>query len=167
MKYSKEGFALQRNETSNYQKLYTVRFDVLTRTTVTPGGENRKGVEIDVKDAKSYFSKFSSLFPWKNHLSKDVNFKFRLKCSSRLDLQSNSEFCILHLTIILLCKCNYGYHNQPGFHTNIFQTEHFSAVKFAMVYEKNIRFIVTQKSPKVIKNSWKDRTGPSPFNLTK
>ena len=32
---------------------------------------------------------------------------------------------------ILLCKLNYGYHNQHIF-INIFQTEHFSAVKFAM-----------------------------------
>ena len=33
--------------------------------------------------------------------------------------------------------------------TNIFQTEHFSAVKFAMGYEKNMSFLVIPKSPKV------------------
>ena len=32
---------------------------------------------------------------------------------------------------------------------NIFQMEHFSAVKFAMGYEKNISYLVTPKSPKV------------------
>ena len=31
---------------------------------------------------------------------------------------------------------------------NIFQTEHFSAVKFAMGYEKNVSFLVIAKSPK-------------------
>ena len=34
---------------------------------------------------------------------------------------------------------------------NIFQMEHFSAVKFAMGYEKNISFLVIAKYPKVRK----------------
>ena len=42
---------------------------------------------------------------------------------------------------------------------NIFQSEHFSAPKFAMGYEKNMSFLVIRKSPKVWKKSWKDRTG--------
>ena len=33
--------------------------------------------------------------------------------------------------------------------TNIFQTEHFSAVKFAMDYEKNMSFLVIPKPPTV------------------
>ena len=40
---------------------------------------------------------------------------------------------------------------------NIFQMEHFSVVKFAMGYEKNMSSLVIPKSPKVWK-SWKDRT---------
>ena len=32
---------------------------------------------------------------------------------------------------------------------NIFQMKHFSAVKFAMGYEKNMSFLVIAKSPKV------------------
>ena len=42
---------------------------------------------------------------------------------------------------------------------NIFQMEHFSAVKFAMGYEKNMSFLVIAKSPKVWKKSWKDGLG--------
>ena len=37
--------------------------------------------------------------------------------------------------------------------TDIFQTEHFSAVKFAMGYEKNMFFLLILKSPKVEKKS--------------
>ena len=43
---------------------------------------------------------------------------------------------------------------------NIFQTEHFSAIKFAMGYEKNMSFLVIAKSTKVSKTSRKkNRTG--------
>ena len=44
---------------------------------------------------------------------------------------------------------------------NIFQTEHFLAVKFAMGYEKNMTFLVIAKSPKV----WKkvEKKGLSSF----
>ena len=52
---------------------------------------------------------------------------------------------------ILLCKLNYGYHNRPVF-VNNFQTEHFSAVNFAMSYDKNIGLFVVAKSPKLWKN---------------
>ena len=34
------------------------------------------------------------------------------------------------------CKHNYGYHNQTRFLYDIFLREHFSAVKFAMDYDK-------------------------------
>ena len=34
---------------------------------------------------------------------------------------------------------------------NIFQMEHFLAVKFTMGYEKNMSFLVIEKSPKVLK----------------
>ena len=48
---------------------------------------------VDIKDARSYFQKFSFLFHLKNHLSKDVNFKFQLKRSSLLDVRSNFVYC--------------------------------------------------------------------------
>ena len=48
---------------------------------------------------------------------------------------------------------------------NIFQTECFSAVKFAMGYEKNMSFLVIPKSPKV----WKkvEMIGLGSFNTQK
>ena len=52
---------------------------------------------------------------FKNHHSKDVNSKFQLKRSSRLDVQSNIVLYIA-VTYILLCKLNYGYRNQECFH---------------------------------------------------
>ena len=39
--------------------------------------------------------------------------------------------------------------------TNIFQMKHFSAVKFAIGYEKNMSFHVIHKSPKVFKKKLK------------
>ena len=56
------------------------------------------------------------------------------------------------LNFALAFKINYGYHNQVRFHWfNIFQTEQFSAVTFAMGYEKNIGFLVIPESPKIWK----------------
>ena len=48
--------------------------------------------------------------------------------------------------------------------TNIFQMEHFSAVKFAMGYEKKYELSCDSKISKSLKKkkkkkSWKDRTG--------
>ena len=54
-----------------------------------------------IKGAWSYFSTFSFLFHLKNHHSKDVNFKFGLKRSSRLDVRSNFVIfsSLLYLTV--------------------------------------------------------------------
>ena len=59
---------------------------------------------------------------------------------------------ILYISVayILLCKLNYGYHNQTRF-INIFQKEYFLAVKFSIGYENNMSFLVIAKSPKVKK----------------
>ena len=56
-------------------------------------------------------SKSSFLFHLKNHHTKDadVNLKFQLKWSSHFDVRS---ICLLQL----LCKRDYGYHNQARFH---------------------------------------------------
>ena len=59
------------------------------------------------------------------------------------------QFCDLQLPIyILLCKLNYGYHNQALLHQYL-PTEHISAVKIDMGYEINASFLVIPKSPKV------------------
>ena len=63
-------------------------------------------------------------------------------------------------TYILLCKIIMLTITKHVF-INLFQTEHFSAVKFAMGYKKNTSFLVIAKSHKAWKKkkSWKDRTG--------
>ena len=48
-----------------------------------------KAIEVLFKGAWSYLSKFSFPFHLTNYYSKHVNFKFQLKRSSRLDVQSN------------------------------------------------------------------------------
>ena len=50
-------------------------------------------------------------------------------------------FCV---SLILVTLTNSSY-------INIFQMEHFPAVKFAMGYEKNMSFLVITKSPKLWK----------------
>ena len=59
---------------------------------------------------------------------------------------------ILYIAVayVLLCKLNYGYHTRHVF-INIFQMEHFSAVKIDIGYEKNMSFLVIPKSLKVWK----------------
>ena len=57
-------------------------------------------LKFTFKGAQSYFSRFSFLFHLKNHLSKDVNFKFQLKQSSRLDVQT---------ILYIYCSCPYLY----------------------------------------------------------
>ena len=52
------------------------------------------------------------------------------------------------VSYILLCKLIMVTITRNIF-INIFQMECFSAVKFAMVYEKNMSFLVISKSPKV------------------
>ena len=81
------------------------------------------------KGARSYFLKFSSLFHLKNHHSKGVNLKFQLKRSSRLDERSNFVYLMLPISYcisIIIITITWQVF------INIFQTEHFSAVKSAM-----------------------------------
>ena len=110
-----------------------------------------------IKDAHSYFSKFSFMFHLKNHHSKDVNLKFQLKWSCCLDVRSNFvylQLCISYCVSLIMVTIT------RHIFINIFETEHFSAVKFDMGYEKNMNFLVIAKYPKVKKKkSWKDRTG--------
>ena len=115
-----------------------------------------------LKGARSYFSKFSSLFYLKNHHSKDVNFKFQLKRSSRLDIRSN--FFILQLPISYCVSLIMVTITRQVF-TNIFQMEHFSAVKFAMDYEKNMSSLVIPKISKSLKKKV-EKIGLGSFNMT-
>ena len=72
------------------------------------------------KDARSCFSKFSFLFHLKDHHIKDINFKFQLNRSSRLDV---GNYFVDHS--FLLCKLNYGNHKTRHIFINIFQVEPF------------------------------------------
>ena len=83
------------------------------------------------------FFKFSFLFHLKNHHSKDVNLKFWLKQSSRLDT-CTKQFCYNVVAYILLCKLIIMVTITRHVFINILQTKHFTTVKFAMGYEKNI-----------------------------
>ena len=61
--------------------------------------------------------------------------------------------CILLLSLIMVTITRHIF-------INIFQMEHFSAVKFAMGYEKNMSFLSCEsKISKSLKKSWQDRTG--------
>ena len=101
------------------------------------------------KGAWSYFSKFSFLFHLKNHHFKDVNWEFQLKWSSHLDARSRFVYCSCQyfycVSLIMVTITRHIF-------INIFQMEHFSAVKFAMGYEKNMSYHVISKSPKVWKS---------------
>ena len=91
------------------------------------------------------FSKFSFLFHLKNHYSKDVNFKFQLKQSSRLEIRSNFVYCsCLYLTVSLIMVTITSH-----VFINIFQTEHFLAVNIAMGYEKNNYLLLENAISKV------------------
>ena len=100
-----------------------------------------------IKGARFYFSKFSFLFHLKNHHSKDVNLNFWLKPSSHLDMWIIFKLQLsvpnwVSLIMVIITRHIF---------INIFKTEHFSAVKFSMGFEKNTSFLVVPKSPKVCK----------------
>ena len=105
-----------------------------------------------LKGAQSYFSKFSLWFHLKNHHSKDINLKLWLEtvklfgCTKQIwILQLPISYCISSLMVTIT----------RHIFINIFQMEHFSAVKFAMGYEKNMSFLVIPISPKVWKKKLK------------
>ena len=55
---------------------------------------------LPIKGTRSYFSKFGFLFHLKNHHSKEVNLKFRLRRSICSDVRSNFVYCsCLYLTV--------------------------------------------------------------------
>ena len=63
-------------------------------------------------------------------------------------LQFPISYCV-SLIMVTITRHNF---------VNIFQMKHFSAVKFAVGYEKNMNFLVIAKSSKVKKSSWNSRT---------
>ena len=85
----------------------------------------------------------SFLFHLKNCPSKDVTLKFHLKLSSCVDVQSNSVYLFISYCVNLMVTII------SHVFINIFQTEQFTTVKFAMGYEKIMSFLLIPKSPKV------------------
>ena len=59
---------------------------------------------------------------------------------------------------ILLCKLNYGYHNQAHFHKNLPNRMPFSCEIYHGLWEK-YELSCDTKISKSLKKSWKDRTG--------
>ena len=79
--------------------------------------------------------------------SKDVNLKFGSKQSSCLDVRSKFVYCYclsycINFVMVTITRLVFF---------NVFQTEHFPAVKFAMGYVKNMNFFLITKSPEVWK----------------
>ena len=105
-------------------------------------------VNFTLKVVQSYFSKFTSGFHLKNHHTKDV--KFQISVETVKPFGFMKQFCILQLPISY-CVSLIIVPITRQVSTNIFQPEHFSAVKFAMGCEKNMSFLVIGKSPKVWK----------------
>ena len=93
----------------------------------------------------SYFSALSSLFHLKNQYSKDVNFKFQMKPGTwtvKPFYVWSNLYCLYFTLQAELCL------PYPGTFSLIFQTDHSSAVKFSIGYEKNISFLMIAKSRK-------------------
>ena len=69
---------------------------------------------MQFKGARSHLSNFSVFFfHLKNHHSKDVNLKFLLKRSGRLDIYEGDSYIAVAYT--LPYKLNYGYHNNQAY----------------------------------------------------
>ena len=74
--------------------------------------------------------------------------KFQISVKSVKPFGCWKQFCILQLPIsycVSLIMVTITGH----VFINFFQTDHFLALKFYMSYEKNMSFLVIQKSPKV------------------
>ena len=85
--------------------------------------------------------------------------KFQISVETVKPFGCTKQFCILQLPISYCI--NYGTITRHVF-INIFQTEHSSAVNFAMGYEKNMSFLVIAKFPKVKKKD--EKIGQGSFN---
>ena len=72
------------------------------------------------------------------------------------------QFCILQLPIFYIISLIMVTITKHIF-INIFQTEHFSGVRFAMGFEKNMGLLVIAKSPKVWKKKL-EKIGLGSFN---
>ena len=73
--------------------------------------------------------------------------------------ECTKQFCVLQVPISYCVSLIMVTITRQVF-INIFQTKHFSAVKFTMGYEKKKKnFLVIEISPKIFLKSWKVRTG--------
>ena len=111
-----------------------------------------------LKGARSYFSKFSFVFHLKCHHTKDVNLKFQLNWSNRLDVVSYNYY-VSFITAD-------GYHIQTLFSLISSKRITFQLWNF-MRYEKNMRITCDTKISKNWGKSWKDGTvHPSSWSQT-
>ena len=74
--------------------------------------------------------------------------KFKILVETVQSFGCTKQFCDLHLTISYCVSLIMVAITRHSF-ISIFQTEHISAVKFDMGYEKIMNFLVILKSPKV------------------
>ena len=112
-----------------------------------------------LQGAWSYFSKF--IFSLSFEESSLQKYKFQISVETVQPFGCTKQFCRLQLPISYCASLNMITIIRHIF-MNIFQTEHFSAVKFAVGNEKKMSFLVIPKSPKV----WKkvENIGLGSFN---
>ena len=101
-----------------------------------------KPLLVYLKVAQSYFSKVSFLFHLMNDYSKGVN---KIPVETIMLLVSTKHFSVLQLPIYLRAHM---VTTTTHVFFNIFQMEHFSAVKFDRIMIKIWAFLQYQKSPK-------------------
>ena len=75
-------------------------------------------------------------------------YKFKISVETVKSFGRTKQFCIMQLPISY-CAILIVVAITRHVFINFFQTEHISAVKFNMGYEKNMSFLVIPKSPKV------------------
>ena len=80
------------------------------------------------------FQNLDFWFHLKNHHSKDINWKFQLK--SVKPFGCTTVILFIAVAYILLCKLNYGYHNQACFHWFLWNGTLFSREILHGLWEK-------------------------------
>ena len=89
---------------------------------------------------------------------KNLGFKFQLNRSNRLDTR---RYYVFYNCLYLPASCKlYMVTITSNIYINIFQTVHFSAVKFTRGNEKNMTFLLLiPKSQESLKKIWSNQTG--------
>ena len=116
--------------------------------------------KIGVERCMVWFLRMGIFIQMMDHHSWNLAFKFHLNRSHRLDKRRDEVFCNCipdSVNLILVTTASHIL-------INIFQTIHFSAVKFNRGNDKNISFLLIPISQKV----WKKKSetiGPGSFNF--